>query len=148
MNVLRWSDIMWCWKTDRYEVQSGWMKAAEEGGQCLWRNSLNSQVCFKFIVDMLWFSSCWLTFTKTHKYTHETVETQRTYPHDFAPLIYILPHGVHDVTAHVLSCTAFLPHPHQTHPKRREEMRWSTWTAVHPAMTTTRQQGQQFFYCL
>ena len=56
--------------------------------------------------------------THTHTHTHTHIYIHRTYPHDFAPLLYILPHGVDDVTAHVLSFSALLTHPNQTHPDR------------------------------
>lgn len=58
---------------------------------------------------------------KLYKKLHRDKHTQKTYPHDFAPLLYILPHGVDNVTAHVLSCPALLTHPHQTHPDRGHE---------------------------
>jgi len=44
-----------------------------------------------------------------------------TYSHNLAPLLHILPHGVDDVTAHVLPSSAFLPHPDQTHPVREKQ---------------------------
>lgn len=62
----------------------------------------------------------WLHPAEWPEAAHVNTHTQRTYPHDFAPLLYILPHGVDNVAAHVLSFSALLTHPHQTHPNRGE----------------------------
>lgn len=49
------------------------------------------------------------------------IKNTSTHSHNLAPLLHILPHGVDDVTAHVLPSSAFLPHPDQTHPVRAEQ---------------------------
>lgn len=61
-----------------------------------------------------------------------------TYAHNLAPLLHILPHGVDDVTAHVLPSSAFLPHPDQTHPVRAEQSRTLTQDSLTSACVTPR----------
>lgn len=53
--------------------------------------------------------------TKGHKKVN-TLLLAETYPHDLASLFYILPHRMDNVATHILSFSAFLSHPHQTHP--------------------------------
>lgn len=53
----------------------------------------------------------------------------QTHPHNFAPLLHVLPHGVDDVAAHVLPFSAFLAHPDQTHPDGRNTANLRTHTA-------------------
>lgn len=58
------------------------------------------------------------------------IKNTSTYSHNLAPLLHVLPHGVDNVTAHVLPSSAFLPHPDQTHPVRTKESRTLTQDCV------------------